>query len=287
MEINIAVVVVVIIFAVVIVIAFALYKGKGSASISGPFGMIFSIKGENSENSPTPGIRGREIASREGGVLMEETTGQGIDVERVNAKDDVLLSSRRETHDHFSSALPGALSAQSLSAGGNITIQQYVSGGLPIAQQVAFFLQQLGLDTSLNHRFATSQYEAYSNIWRKLQALRLAGDDLWEEASNENLFEFAKQLRQVKKLVLEDDIYLDDKHRQELREVLRHFDQFWVGKKRLIDIRSKPEMERFTEDLWAQEEIRYQIQFNLEAKNKYERLLEKIRDAFRDKLATI
>ena len=94
MDATIATVIILAIFAVVIIVAFLRFRKSGNAEIKGPFGTALKIKGEN--NAPakrTPGIKAEGITSREGGVMAEDTTGNGIDIKNVDAKDDVLLSS--------------------------------------------------------------------------------------------------------------------------------------------------------------------------------------------------
>jgi hypothetical protein len=59
-----------------------------------PFG--FGLKADASNDKPEQlvGVRAKNIVSREGGVVADDGTGRGVDATDVNAKDDVLLSSR-------------------------------------------------------------------------------------------------------------------------------------------------------------------------------------------------
>jgi len=89
-----AVVIVIAIFAVIIIAAFLRFGQSGNAEIKGPFGTALKIQGENSASTKrTPGLKAEGITSREGRVMAEDTTGDGIDIKNVNARDDVLLSS--------------------------------------------------------------------------------------------------------------------------------------------------------------------------------------------------
>lgn len=293
MDTNTTVILIIIIFALIIIGAFFRFRQRGKAEIKGPFGTSLSVQGSNEPSPQQAGITAKGITSREGGVLAEDNTGRGVFAESIDAKDDVLLSNNPVqvqtglTNPNVAMAYPNTLSAQALTAGGNITIQQYVGSQISPAQQLSFFLQQLGLDNYQSSKFAASQFEAYSNIWKKLQALRLAGDNLWELASNENLFQFGEQLRQVKTLTLEDDIYFEDEHRAELKDVLRHFGRFYFGKEQLIEIRSRDILNEYMHNKYVQQEIQEHIQENLSAKNEYEQILEKIRKSFRNKLSTM
>ena len=90
-----AVVIIIAIFAVVIIVAFLRFRKSGNAEMKGgPFGTELKIKGEDKASAKSrPGIKADGITSRDGGVMAEDTTGNGIDIKNVDARDDVLLSS--------------------------------------------------------------------------------------------------------------------------------------------------------------------------------------------------
>jgi len=94
MDTTTAAMIVIAIFAVIIAVAFLRYRKSGEAEIKGPFGTALKVKGSNQAAAKKmPGIKADGITSREGGVLAEDTTGDGIDIRNVDARDDVLLSS--------------------------------------------------------------------------------------------------------------------------------------------------------------------------------------------------
>jgi hypothetical protein len=167
----------------------------------------------------------------------------------------------------------------------SITIQQFVYGSVPLESQLVYFGKQIGLDNIRAVRYANSQYEAYCDVWKSLQALRLAGDDLWEKASSENLLAFAERLRQTQTIASEGDIFFEDKDRDDLLRVLGMFGRFYVGKERLINIRTKDQIDRWISDEYFQDEIGRQIARNREYKIQYEKLLERIRRSFRRRLS--
>lgn len=180
------------------------------------------------------------------------------------------------------------LTVQALKAGSNITIQEFVANQATLAQQLPFFAQQIGLD-SPRRDYGKSQYEAYSSTWKSLQALRLAGDDLWEGATDDNLVNFANQLRVVMQIVYEGELYFEEKDLDHLTKVLNALSSFYLGKERLIEIRSKKQIQKlishFGEE-FVESKIATYINKNHQYKLEYEGILEAIRKSFREKLSS-
>lgn len=83
-------IIVVIIFALIAIFSFVVYQQRGEVEIK-ILGMSLKIKGSNEIPQSKPAISAKDIVSREGGLLADDGTGQGIEVEKVNVKDDVLL----------------------------------------------------------------------------------------------------------------------------------------------------------------------------------------------------
>lgn len=283
-----AVLIVIGLFTLVVIVAFFRFRQQGKAEIGGPFGTSLKVEGKNEAKAGGRGITARDVTSHEGGIQAVETTGSGIEVERIDAKGDVILESRNITNISSQHAQFGQfsmdLSAQALSAGGNITVQQFVGSQATMAEQLAFFVQQIGL---INPRqdYAKSQFEAYCNVWKSLQSLRLAADDLWELASSERLLRFAEQLRQTTIVVREGEVFFEDSDRRNVLEVLHEFASFRVGKVRLIEMRSRRDIEEWGGETVAMDAIRRQIDENHQYKTAYEHLLDDIRDSFRSRLS--
>lgn len=281
------------IFAIIAIFSFVVYQQRGEAEIK-LFGMSLKIKGSNEKPQPKPAIAAKDIISREGGLLADDGTGQGIEIEKVDVKDDVLLSSNNSPQKvnkpqaSIEHPVHATLNAQTLSAGGNITIQQFVGGQASFAQELEFFIKQIGLENVRENNFAKSQFEAYCNAWKSLQGLRVAGDDLWETASQENIVVYAKRLREATTTVREGEIFLEDKDRADLNKVLREFTHFRLGKVELIQIRSKRDIEEnsYISEEQIERDVAWQIQENYKYKIQYEQLLEKIRVSFKRRLSS-
>jgi hypothetical protein len=94
MDTSTAALIVIAIFAIILIVAFLRYRKSGEAEIRGPFGTALKVKGSNHAGvKKLPGIKAEGITSREGGVRAEDSTGSGLDIRNVDARDDVLLSS--------------------------------------------------------------------------------------------------------------------------------------------------------------------------------------------------
>ena len=120
---------------------------------------------------------------------------------------------------------------------------------------------------------------------RSLESLRLLGDRLWEEATDRNLLSFADQLRSTEAIVREGEIFFDDSDRQALLDLLKRLGDFDLGKSRLLELRSRQQIETLRSE-WN-DQIERQIEDNRECKTQYEGLLETIRVSFRQRLSTI
>lgn len=177
------------------------------------------------------------------------------------------------------------LTAKTLSTSGRITDQQFVGNQATIVDQLAFFVQQIGFQ-SPRQDYTRSQFEAYCNTWKSLQRLRLIGDDLWARVSEDTLIKFAEQLKLTKQVAHENEIFFEELDRTQLFSILEEFENFRLGKRCLIEIRSRDDFEEFLrEGSIHLEEITKQIERNQKYKWEYEQILDKIRVSFREKLS--
>jgi len=179
-----------------------------------------------------------------------------------------------------------SLVAEASTASGKITVQQFVNNQATLIDQFSFFAKQIGLE-SLRQDYAKSQFEAYSSTWKSLQALRLEGNELWKRANDNNLVKFAEQLKLTMQVVHECEIFFDELDYKKLFSVLNKFENFKLGKRRLIEISSKQDLERFrSEGSILHEHISNQINVNQTLKREYEQILDNIRISFRQKLSS-
>ena len=85
-------VVVIALFALLTVAAFAIYRQRGKVKIKAP-GFGFELDGSNETPPPAPGVKVVGAKSRKGGLLAQDQTGRGADVQNVEVDDDILVSS--------------------------------------------------------------------------------------------------------------------------------------------------------------------------------------------------
>lgn len=74
-------------------------------------------------------------------------------------------------------------------------------------------------------------------LWSSLQNLKISADNLWEKASSKNLVDLSKQLYITKCDIEKASLFIEDAHYSELIEIIKHFSEFEIGKKMLIDYR--------------------------------------------------
>jgi len=95
MDTSTAVVLVIALFAIIVVAAFIVFRRQSKVRIRGPWGTGLEVDGTN-EPQPephTPGAQAEGIASRSGGLLVDDRTGQGAVARDVDVEDDVIVSS--------------------------------------------------------------------------------------------------------------------------------------------------------------------------------------------------
>jgi len=150
-------------------------------------------------------------------------------------------------------------------------------------EQVELFQKLMG-ENVRQSLFWKERLEAYSKTWRALQVVRVAGDALWESASPENILTFANALQFAKIRVNDDAIFFENGDYHELLNLLKIFGNFYVGKQRLIRIRTRADLDRARSSPPIRR-MQRQINENRETKVKYESLLDQIMESFRVRLS--
>lgn len=133
-------------------------------------------------------------------------------------------------------------------------------------------------------RFTDAQFDTYRGVWVALQELRQAGDALWSEASQENMDAFVKALRVAKAQAAAGGIFFHYKDYKQLMSLLEHFANYEVGKRRLIELKTRREGGNRW-DSWMQEDAERQIQKNRQHLEGYTALLDQIRRTYHDRLS--
>lgn len=137
------------------------------------------------------------------------------------------------------------------------------------------------LTQSRAERYNVEQFQNYSIIWSSLYDLKLAADALWESATQEDLLRFKKQYTDTSIAIHRMSLFLEEEHFIELRDLLRTFGEFEVGKRRLVEYRSAQALKTaFSNFGYGRDEVRVQIDRNRTTKEMYDELIWDIRTRF-------
>jgi hypothetical protein len=89
--------------------------------------------------------------------------------------------------------------------------------------------------------YSQKQFELYNDLWLRLCELRTSMNELWQEASNENLWDFQGKLLKAFDVLEQKAILIEEQHYDELHMILKSFANYHMGKKTLIDARREKE----------------------------------------------
>lgn len=148
-------------------------------------------------------------------------------------------------------------------------------GGIWADRQLAQYQNQLEISRSILLRYTGEQFSLYNKLWRSLYKLKKEGDKLWNAANKNNLKNFSKQLKKTNDKVEMNYLLLEERHYQELMEIIEYLKNYNFGKARLIEARGNKI------DLIDEEQIQELIEENGNIKERYEQLLYNLREDFR------
>jgi len=140
------------------------------------------------------------------------------------------------------------------------------------------FKNQLEISRSILLRYTGEQFSLYNKLWHSLHELKKSGDALWNIANRGNLQSFSNQLRKTSDEIEKNYLLLEEKHYDELMEILNALKKYDFGKKRLIELRQQN-----IEDI-DDYQINTLIQNNENLKAQYDKLLNQLRDDFRKQI---
>ncbi len=123
-------------------------------------------------------------------------------------------------------------------------------------------------------KYRENQFEIYNDLWQSLCDLKIAGADLWEVASKEELKKFSSQLMTTRESLEKNALLIEASHYNNLINSLDDFENFEIGKQRLVELRNT-DFRELREMESHDEQIRYQIEQNLNAKKRFEKELDK------------
>ena len=115
-------------------------------------------------------------------------------------------------------------------------------------------------------RYSENQFSRYNDLWIQLCDLRLAGENLWNEATKTTLSVFVKQLTKTENKVDQSFLFVEEAHYRALKNLFEAFRQFQFGKSRLMDIRSQRDQNNYD---FSENQITETINKNGETRERY------------------
>ncbi len=92
---------------------------------------------------------------------------------------------------------------------------------------------------SRKERLNSKQFELYNDLWSSLIDLKISADELWNSATIEKLNDFSRKLFNAKISIEKSSLLIEDEHYSELFDIIIKFENYQVGKEKLIDLRNK------------------------------------------------
>ncbi|AOS97374.1 hypothetical protein AUP74_01944 [Microbulbifer aggregans] len=120
------------------------------------------------------------------------------------------------------------------------------------------------------------QFRIYNDLWSSLVELQHCVKSLWESASTANVQKLSKSLKEAKLQVQKSALLIEPDHYIEIINALEDFENYRVGKEKLVSIRRVSDIEH-----WQIDQI---IQDNLCNKDRISQFSEEILNKMRGRL---
>ena len=151
------------------------------------------------------------------------------------------------------------------------------------AQELERLKLELDLVRTQALRVSQAKFELYSAVWSDLQDVRTLGDRLWQRPTRNMLQQFIDALHAATAAINRGRLLLRESDYGELQRLIEDFENYRVGKQRLIEIASPDELEtNFNLENGA--DVQRQIEQNGVRRKEYEKALEAVASHFRQEL---
>jgi len=124
-------------------------------------------------------------------------------------------------------------------------------------------------------KYYSFQFEQYNKLWSDLIELQIIADDLWKKAQSSKIKNFISKLKHAKNNIRKYSLIIEENNYQELIQILNSFENYQIGKEKLINSR--------TINL-SNEQLNKLIKDNEYLKQQYNELLKKIQQNLRKQL---
>jgi hypothetical protein len=123
-------------------------------------------------------------------------------------------------------------------------------------------------------QYSGKQFELYNQMWLSLVDLKKSINNLWHQATIDNLKDLSKKLTTAYDTVEKSAILIEPRHYQEMQMILEEINEFQFGKERLLELRQNFEQRKGNV---TQGDIRNVIQNNEMTKQRFEKYLDEYR----------
>ena len=147
-------------------------------------------------------------------------------------------------------------------------------------KEIESYRSELDILRETSLRYSGQQFELYKKFWESIYKLKSIADELWEIVTESNLKKFSKQLKITIDEVEKSSLFIEDSHYKELKELLDAFNEYRIGKDKLITIyRRRNNINHDEITSWVERNGQYKI--------RYEKIIFRIRTDLRNQLRGI
>jgi len=128
-------------------------------------------------------------------------------------------------------------------------------------------------------KYREPQLSLYLRLWQSLDSLKSSADRLWDKADADNLIDFIEQLVSTEQVINQNSILIEERHLNQLIELMSSFKDFNIGKTKLMDLRIRQSSRNIDESL-----IKELVDSNDRTRRRYYDLIKLVELSFRRQL---
>ena len=136
---------------------------------------------------------------------------------------------------------------------------------------------------SLYLRYSEKQFELYNDLWKVLLYTKQQADSLWEYATPDKIPSFIEQIKLTNNAVQDNLLLIEEDHYNKLKDLIKQFEEFKLGKEKLIDLRNISSEEIIAKG-FTMAETQATIDTNRQWKSRYNTLIIEIGKTFRTQI---
>lgn len=129
--------------------------------------------------------------------------------------------------------------------------------------------------------YSEKQFELYNELWLNLCELKRSMNELWNEVTRDNLWDFQEKLIKTYNVLEQKALLIEPLHYDELRGILNEFGNYQMGKETLLKLRREQESGRE----FSEEQIEEMVIHNVNSRGKLLNYLEQMIDCLRSQIS--